>query len=261
MNATSPHWDIYPAIDLRQGRVVRLQRGDPNAETHYYDDPLEAARRWQRAGARWLHVVNLDGALDEPGNANLTALKRILGALDDVRDETSAPGPRIQFGGGIRGESALRLALRLGVSRVVIGTAAVEDAPFVEEAIRTYGPDRVAVGIDARQGSVRTHGWQRTSSVTSTEFALQWADRGLRWCIFTDIARDGMGTGLNVEATADLAAQSGLRVIASGGVDSLNDVARARAAGCSGVIIGRALYDERVSLKEALEIGREPHAG
>ena len=236
-------WTVYPAIDLRRGRVVRLVQGDPGQETKYADDPLSVARRWQEAGAEWVHIVNLDGALDEHSRENLAALERIL-----------TTGLRVQFGGGLRDLKALRQALALGVSRVVVGTAAVEDPALVEEALRTFGPERIAVGIDAREGKVRTHGWREAASMTAVELARQWADKGVRWVIFTDVSRDGMGSGLNVEATAQLAQTTGLNVIASGGVASLEDVRRAYEAGLSGVIIGRALYEGQVALEDALGV-------
>jgi len=270
-------WTVYPAIDLRRGRVVRLMQGDPNQETKYADDPLSVARRWQKAGAEWLHVVNLDGAFDERShkNQNQAALERIL-----------TTGLQVQFGGGLRDLESIRRALEMGVSRVVVGTAAVKDPVLVKAALEILDPERIAVGIDARDGKVRTHGWKETTSMTAVELARQWADKGVRWFIFTDVARDGMGSGLNLEATVQLAQVTGpstsspprvlavaeqapsilrlrsgqassghrLHVIASGGVASLEDVQRAYEAGLSGVIIGRALYEGRVALKDALRV-------
>jgi len=243
-------WDIYPAIDLRHGQVVRLKQGDPNQATTYENDPLRAAQRWQDAGARWIHVVSLDGALDETGQTNQRALERIL-TLDIP----------IQFGGGIRNLDAVRKVLNLGVQRVVIGTAAVENPSVVTRALAEFGPDRVAVGIDARAGLVSTHGWVESTALTATEFALHWAERGLRWTIFTDVARDGMGSGLNIESTTLLAQVSGLNVIASGGVDNLGDVEAAYAAGLSGCIIGRALYEGHVKLEDAIQVGGRNNVG
>lgn len=236
-------WNVYPAIDLRRGRVVRLRQGDPNQETKYGDDPLSVVRRWQEAGATWLHVVNLDGAFDERSQENQAALERIL-----------TTGLRVQFGGGLRDFATLRRALDLGVSRVVVGTAAVENPALVEAALEAFGPERVAIGIDAREGKVRTHGWKQTATLTAVELAQQWAAQGVHWIIFTDVARDGMGSGLNLEATVQLAQVTGLHVIASGGVASLEDVRRAYQAGLSGVIIGRALYEGQVALEDALRV-------
>jgi phosphoribosylformimino-5-aminoimidazole carboxamide ribotide isomerase len=236
-------WNVYPAIDLRRGRVVRLKQGDPKQETKYADDPLAVARRWQDAGAEWLHVVNLDGAFGERGAENRDALARIL-----------STGLKVQFGGGLRDLADVRWALELGASRVVIGTAAVKDPALVEAALAAFGPGRVAVGIDARTGKVQTHGWKEAAPVTAVELAQRWADAGVRWTIFTDVARDGMGRGLNLEATTQLAQKTGLHVIASGGVASLDDVRQTYEAGLSGVIIGRALYEGQVALEDALRL-------
>ena len=237
-------WDIYPAIDLRQGRVVRLMQGDPDRETEYADEPLHVAQRWQAAGTEWLHVVNLDGALDEGGGENLAALERI-----------TTTGLKIQFGGGMRNLESIRQALDLGASRVVVGTAAVENPALVEETLAAFGPEQIALGLDARDGKVRTHGWKEDTGITAVEMGQQWADKGVRWVIFTDVARDGMGMGLNLSATAELAHETGMSVIASGGVASLADVQQTHDAGLSGVIIGRALYEGQVVLEEALRVG------
>mgnify|MGYP001098769547 CR=1 FL=1 len=240
----SRDWTVYPAIDLRRGRVVRLMRGDPEQETRYADDPLSVARRWQEAGSGWLHVVNLDGAFGKLNVENLAALERIL-----------TTGLRVQFGGGLRDLEAIRRALAMGVSRVVIGTAAVKDPALVEAALDAFESERVAVGIDARDGIVQTHGWQEAAPVTAIQLAQRWAGRGVRRVIFTDVARDGTGAGINLPATVQLAQESGLNVIASGGAAGLEDVRRAHEAGLSGIIIGRALYEGRVRLKEALSVG------
>lgn len=234
---------IYPAIDLREGRVVRLAQGDPDRETAYDTQPLAVARRWQTAGAAWLHVVNLDGAFGEGGRKNVTALARIL-----------TTGMRVQFGGGVRDVETVRRVLDMGVTRVVLGTVAVENPAVVEQALADFGPERLALGIDARDGYVRTRGWREAAPLTALELAQQWAALGGRWLIFTDIARDGMGSGVNVEATAALAQATGLSVIASGGVASLDDVRRVKEAGLCGVIIGRALYERRLDLAVALKI-------
>ncbi len=234
---------IYPAIDLREGRVVRLAQGDPDRETAYDTQPLAVARRWQTAGAAWLHVVNLDGAFGEGGRKNVTALARIL-----------TTGMRVQFGGGVRDLETVRRVLDMGVARVVLGTVAVENPAVVEQALADFGPERLALGIDARDGYVRTRGWREAAPLTALELAQQWAALGGRWLIFTDIARDGMGSGVNVEATAALAQATGLSVIASGGVASLDDVRRVKEAGLCGVIIGRALYERRLDLAVALKI-------
>ncbi|MBI4761813.1 MAG: 1-(5-phosphoribosyl)-5-[(5-phosphoribosylamino)methylideneamino]imidazole-4-carboxamide isomerase [Chloroflexota bacterium] len=234
---------VYPAIDLRGGKVVRLKQGDPARQTVYSSDPAETARRWLEAGARWLHVVNLDGAFGESEDANLSALEAILSL-----------GACVQFGGGLRSLEAIARALDLGVSRVILGTLAVEDPALVAQALTRFGTEKIAVGIDARDGLVRTRGWQTDGGVPALDLALQMRTLGLRTVIFTDIRRDGLGGGLNLPATRELAQASGLDAIASGGVHTLEDVRAVKEAGLAGVIIGRALYDGTVELASALKV-------
>jgi phosphoribosylformimino-5-aminoimidazole carboxamide ribotide isomerase len=234
---------LYPAIDLRGGKVVRLKEGDPARMTAYSDDPAETARRWLDAGASWLHVVNLDGAFGESDETNRIALESIL-KLD----------MHVQFGGGIRSMDAIETLLSLGVSRVVLGTIAIENPNVIAEAIQKFGAERIAVGIDARDGLVRTRGWKVDSGISVTDLALHIRTLGLATVIFTDISRDGLGSGLNIAATRELAEVSGFDVIASGGVHTIEDVIAAREANLSGVIIGRALYDGTVDLKEAISV-------
>jgi len=243
---TNEAFIVYPAIDLRRGRVVRLRQGDPDQETTYGNGSLAIARRWQAAGATWLHVVNLDGAFGEAQRANLAALARIL-----------TTGLHIQFGGGLRDLASIRRALNLGVRRVVLGTAAVEDPALLELALEQYGPEQIAVGIDARDGFARIQGWQAASPIKALDLAQRWAEMGGRWLIFTDISRDGMGSGVNVAATAKLASTTGLNVIASGGVSTLDDVQRVQAAELQGIIIGRALYEQQVALADALRLTQQ----
>jgi phosphoribosylformimino-5-aminoimidazole carboxamide ribotide isomerase len=243
-------WEVYPAIDLRQGRVVRLRQGDPAQEAAYGDEPLAIARHWQEAGARWLHAVNLDGAFGEASHENLAALERILGT-----------GLWVQFGGGLRDLGSLRHVLDLGVRRAVLGTAAVEAPALLQAALAAFGPERIAVAIDARRGRVRTHGWQQDTALPALELAGSCARLGVEWLIHTDVARDGMGRGLNVDASCHLAQATGLHVIASGGVACLADVQRAFRAGLSGVVMGRALYEGAVRLEDALSMGRVDDAG
>jgi phosphoribosylformimino-5-aminoimidazole carboxamide ribotide isomerase len=237
------NFTIYPAIDLRHGRVVRLSQGDPDRETSYANQPLHVAQKWQQAGAQWLHVVNLDGAFGEQGVENIHALADI-----------TTTGLRVQFGGGLRSMETLRRALDLGVERVVLGTVAVHNPAFVVEAVAEFGPDCITMGIDARDGVVQVRGWQEATQLKAVDLAKQWVDMGGTWLIFTDISRDGMGSGVNVSATAALANTTGLKVIASGGVGSLVDVKRVMEAGLSGVIIGRALYEDGVNLAQALAL-------
>jgi phosphoribosylformimino-5-aminoimidazole carboxamide ribotide isomerase len=232
---------IYPAIDLRGGKVVRLKEGDPARMTSYSDDPAETARRWLGMGAAWLHVVNLDGAFGEADTANRSALEGILNL-----------GAQVQFGGGMRSVEAVGQALRLGVSRVVLGTIAVEQPHIVRDALKEFSAEKVAVGIDARDGRVRVRGWKDDSSVSAMDLAGQMRHLGLRTVIFTDVSRDGLGSGLNIRTTHELARSSGLEVIASGGAQTLADIQAAHRAGLSGAIIGRALYEGTIDLAEAL---------
>ena len=237
---------IYPAIDLRAGQVVRLQEGDPGRQTNYSDDPSETARHWVEVGAQWLHIVNLDAAFDENDTANQSALRAILGV-------TTKFGTRAQFGGGLRSLRMMERVFDLGVHRVVLGTIAVEEPQIVANALNKFGPEKIAVGIDARDGLVRVRGWQSKSEVLATDLALQMRDLGVNTIVFTDISRDGLGSGLNISSTRALADATGVDVIASGGVHTLDDVTAARQAGFAGVIIGRALYEGTIDMKEALE--------
>lgn len=234
---------IFPAIDLRRGQVVRLMEGDPDRQTNYEADPARAARRWLSAGARWLHVVNLDGAFGEGDAANQAALAAIL----SVAGEFSVP---VQFGGGLRSLEAVTQVLEMGVGRVVLGTAAVEQPELVQAALQRWGVERVAAALDARAGIVQVRGWQQGTARPALELAQQLAGMGLRWLIFTDIARDGLQTGLNVAATAELAKLSRLNVIASGGVAGWEDIHSACLAALSGVIVGKALYEGKFQPEE-----------
>ena len=232
---------VYPAIDLRSGRVVRLAQGDPSRQTVYGHDPAAVARNWLEAGAQWLHVVNLDGAFGEADPANEAALHAIL-----------ATGARVQFGGGLRSMNAITGALQAGVARVMVGTIAIENPALLSEAIARFGPERLGVAIDARAGRVRVKGWATESRLTPIELGEQLRTAGVTTVVFTDIAHDGLGRGLNLEAAQQLAHKAGLSVIASGGAASLDDVRRARTAGLSGIIVGRALYEGQINLAEAI---------
>jgi len=245
---------VLPAIDLRAGRCVRLRQGRPAEETVYDADPAQAARRWVAQGAAWLHVVNLDGAFagdeETPGVLPLN-----LQRLAEIR--RAVPDTPIQFGGGVRSLAAMALALELGATRVVIGTAAVHRPELLSEAVRRFGVDRVVAGIDAREGRVATHGWRQASDVTAEELAMDVRRRGVRRAVYTDISRDGMLRGVAVDETAALARATGLRVIASGGVASPDDVrclVPYAAEGVEGVIVGQALYTGAVSLPELLRL-------
>ena len=236
---------IFPAIDLRGGKVVRLKEGNPSRMTVYSDDPAETALRWLDAGATWVHVVNLDGAFGVKDEENRLALEAILKS-----------GAQIQFGGGLRSLDGVERAIKLGVSRVVLGTIAIEHPELIAAALEIYGEERIAVGIDVRGGLVRVRGWQENSGMSATGLALQMKNIGLHTAIFTDVSRDGLGSGLDVLSSRELAEASGLAVIASGGVRALEDVIAAKQAGLAGVIIGRALYDGTIDLPEAIRIAQ-----
>lgn len=238
---------IYPAIDIRGGKCVRLVQGDYSQETVYHDSPVEAAREWEAQGGQFIHLVDLDGAkAGHPVNEAIIA---------DIAAGVQVP---VQVGGGLRRLEDVERLLSLGVSRVIIGTAAIEDRAFTETVLGKYG-DRVAIGIDARNGYVATRGWLETSEVQAEVLARELAAKGAETFIFTDISRDGMMQGPNVEAIVSLAQASGRTVIASGGVTRTEDLLALsghRADGVGGAIVGKALYTGSISLPEALkEIG------
>lgn len=239
---------IYPAIDIRGGRCVRLTEGRFDAETVFADDPAEMALKWADCGAQWLHLVDLDGALAGEGK-NLPVIERILQSV-------KLP---VQLGGGIRNMQAIDKLLTMGVQRVILGSAAVKNPELVAEACRQY-PGHIAVGIDAKNGDVAIEGWGQGSGVAAMELAKQMASYGVDKIIFTDISRDGMLSGVNAEATAALARACGVEIIASGGVASLEDIRRVKAVetdGVTGCIIGKAIYTGAVDLREALALAKE----
>ncbi|MCA8916077.1 MAG: 1-(5-phosphoribosyl)-5-[(5-phosphoribosylamino)methylideneamino]imidazole-4-carboxamide isomerase [Planctomycetes bacterium] len=232
---------LYPAIDLRRGRVVRLQQGRADAETTYGEDPVEIARDFAAQGAKWLHVVNLDGAFGEAGE-NLAVLRAVCSSVDIP----------VEFGGGLRSREDVQQAFGRGVSRVIIGTAALRDPELVRSLAAEHGA-AVAVGIDARDGMVAVEGWVETSETPAMELARRMVDAGVSRFVYTDIARDGMLVGPDLEGAAKLA-ETGAGVIASGGVGTLEHVnAAAAQPAVEGLIIGKALYEGRFTVREALE--------
>lgn len=234
---------LYPAIDLKGGQVVRLARGEMDRATVYSADPAAQARAFAEAGFAWVHVVDLDGAFaGRPANAE--AVRGILAAV---------PGAKVQLGGGIRTMAVAEAWLAAGVARIILGSAAVKDPGFARDACRAF-PGRVALGIDARDGMVATEGWAEVSDVPAVDLARRFEDAGAAAIITTDIARDGMLTGVNVAATAAMARAVAVPVIASGGVAGVADLVALREAkaGIEGAILGRALYEGRLSPAEAL---------
>ena len=236
---------LYPAIDLKDGRCVRLLKGDFGRETVFNDDPADQAAQFQSQGFEWLHVVDLNGAVE--GRAvNRAGVEAILGAV-------TIP---VQLGGGIRDMAGIEMWLERGLARVILGTAALTDPDLVRQAARAF-PGRVAVGIDARGGRVATQGWFETSDVTAVDLARSFEDAGVAAIVYTDIERDGALRGVNVAATAALARAVGTPVIASGGVAGLDDLRalkREAASGIEGVICGRALYDGKIDPAQALAL-------
>ena len=239
---------LYPAIDLKDGACVRLRRGDMDQATIYATDPAAQARAWQQAGADYLHVVDLNGAFaGRPVNA--VAVAAIIAAA-------TVP---VQLGGGIRDMPGIARWLEAGITRVILGSAAVKTPALVHEACRAY-PGRIAVGIDARDGMVATEGWAETSTTQAHEVALRFEDAGVAAIIYTDIARDGMLQGLNLDATRALADRLSTPVVASGGVGSLADLQALKSmatlakGSIDGVIVGRALYDGRIDLTQAIAL-------
>jgi phosphoribosylformimino-5-aminoimidazole carboxamide ribotide isomerase len=258
----SPFWDvssrsgfrhgveamiIFPAIDLKEGKCVRLEQGVMATATVYSEDPRATARRWQDEGAEWLHVVDLDGAMaKEPRNRE--AVARILEAV-------TIP---VQVGGGVRTLEILAAYVNIGARRVVLGTAALRDPDFVVRACDRF-PGRVVLGIDSRQGRVAVEGWDRTTAVDPVDLARRFESLALAAVVYTDIQRDGMQTGPNLEATRQVARAARLPVIASGGVGRLEDIVALRGLepeGVVGVIVGRALYTGRIRLAEAIALAR-----
>jgi phosphoribosylformimino-5-aminoimidazole carboxamide ribotide isomerase len=237
---------IYPAIDMRGGKCVRLLQGDYDKETVYGDSPFEMAKKFADEGAEWIHMVDLDGARD----GKRVNDKFVIQAAKEL-------GVNIQIGGGIRSEDDINHYLDNGVTRVIIGSIAVSNPEFAEEMVRKYGA-KIAIGLDAKNGFVATHGWLNTSELSAVELGKRFADAGAETFIFTDIATDGTLTGPNVDATRQLALETGKSVIASGGVSSLDDLAalrQLRVDGVSGAIVGKAIYEGRFSVKSALEAG------
>lgn len=239
---------IFPAIDIRGGKCVRLLKGDFAQETVFSDDPAAMARKWQQQGAQFLHLVDLDGALAGKSQ-NLATVRAILSVV-------TIP---VELGGGIRTMANIDEVLALGVRRIILGSVAVHDPDLVKAACAKYG-NRVVVGIDAKDGIVAVDGWGVSGNVQVGSLAKAMAEAGVRTIIYTDIARDGTLEGVNVEATARLARESGVQIVASGGVKSVEDIRALKAYekdGIEGVIVGKSIYMGTLDLQEAIEIAGE----
>ena len=232
---------IYPAIDIKEGKVVQLAQGRFDSATVFGGEPREAAKRWEEAGAKYIHVVDLDAARTGDSDNN-EAIKRII-------ESVSIP---VQVGGGIRNIQKAAEKLQLGASRVIFGTAAIKTPDFVKAAVDMFGDGKVAVSIDARDGLVAISGWAEVSKVSSLKLCLDMRNIGVKNIVYTDIAKDGMMQGPNIAATREVAASTGMNIIASGGVSSMEDIEQLGETGVSGVIIGTAIYEGKIDLREAI---------
>ena len=254
--------EIFAAIDLKNGKCVRLVQGDPKAETIYSEDPATVAETWKTIGVDWLHIVNLDGAFGEAAKS-----AKNVNALQSILDRVSVP---VQFGGGLRTMEDVENALNMGVSRVIIGSMAADRPRQMLDILGRFGPEQVVLGLDVRDGKVATHGWRQLSETDPVMLAQQIHKAGLAHVVYTDISRDGMLSGINIEATVALA-QAGnppdsahrFKVIASGGVAGIEDVYNVKAVesdGVEGLIIGKALYTGKVDLAEAMRVAHDEAA-
>ena len=235
---------IYPAIDIKDGKCVRLLRGSFDDVTVYGDNPAEMARKWESLGGEYIHVVDLDGALKGHG-VNAEAIKEICKAVN-------VP---VQTGGGIRSISDIEAKLECGISRVIIGTKAVSDAEFVKDAVKRYG-DKIVIGIDAKDGMVAIEGWEKTSEYQAVEFAKKMEEIGVKTIIYTDIATDGTLMGPNVDAMREMVNNTNMDIIASGGIGNIEHIKALIPAGVEGVITGRALYTGNINLCDAIKAGK-----
>ena len=238
---------IIPAVDIKNGKCVRLFQGRMDEETVFSDDPAAMAKRWEDEGAEMIHVVDLDGAV-EKSPKNLTSIRKIIESVN----------AHVQVGGGIRNEKTVRMFLDLGIKRVIIGTVAIQEPKLVKDICKAF-PDQIVVGIDSRNGLVAIEGWTKTTQIKSIDLAKQFEDCGVAAINFTDIHRDGMQTGPNIDETRRLAEAVSIPVIASGGVSTIEDIINLmplKAVGVVGVITGRALYSGSLDLKSAIEISK-----
>jgi len=237
--------DVIPAVDIKNGKCVRLFQGKMDSETVFSDDPAAMAKRWADEGAEIIHVVDLDGAI-EKSPQNLESITKIINSVD----------AHIQVGGGIRNQSTIRMFLEIGVKRVIIGTEAIRNPKLVKDACKEF-PGQIVVGIDARNGMVAIEGWTKTTQIKAVDLAIQFEDSGVAAINFTDIHRDGMETGPNIEETRRLAEAVNIPVVASGGISSIEDIRNLiplESVGVVGVITGRALYSGSLNLREAIEV-------
>ncbi len=234
---------LFPAIDIRSGRAVRLKQGDYDQQTVYYEEPYKAAVDFELAGARYIHVVDLDGAK--------AGCPQNIEVIDKIISNVHIP---IEVGGGIRTMEDIETRLSRGVDRVILGTAAVKNPDFLKAAIEKYGPEKIVAGIDARDGVVMISGWEKSGDITAVDLALQMKKIGASTIIYTDISRDGMMVGSNVEKTRELADITGMNIIASGGISSMDDLAELNEAHVYGAVFGKAIYERKINLREAVRL-------
>ncbi len=232
---------LYPAIDLKDGKSVRLKQGEFKEVTVYCDEPYKVARYFEENGASFIHLVDLDGAL-EGHSVNEETIKKIVSSVNIP----------CELGGGIRTMEDIERVLSYGINRVIIGTKAVKEPTFVEEAVKRFGADRIVVGVDAKNGMVAIEGWEKVSDKTALSMCLSMKEMGVKNIVYTDISKDGMLMGPNVMMTQELTEKTGMNIIASGGVSSMEDLRNLNNAGIKGAIIGKAIYENRVNVKEAV---------
>jgi len=236
---------VIPAVDIKGGKCVRLYQGDYNRETVFSEDPVAMALKWQAQGARRLHIVDLDGAASgEPRN---------IAAIEAIVKQTGLP---IQLGGGIRNETTVKKLLDIGIQRVILGTAAIEQPELIRKLCQKYN-EAIIAGIDARDGLVATHGWKKNTTVTALELSQQMAALGIPRVLYTDIKRDGTLTEPNYTAIAEVIDKAKLAVIAAGGISAISHLKKLKEIGVEGAIVGKALYTGNINLKEALAIKEE----
>lgn len=235
---------IYPAVDIRAGKCVRLTQGEFDKQTIYADNPVDMAVKWEQAGAQYLHVVDLDGAR--------SGKSQNIDVISEIAAKIAIP---VQLGGGIRTIATIEDAISRGIKRVILGTSAVKQPELVKQAVNSFG-ENVVIGIDAKDGMVAIEGWEKTSEFKAVDFAKRMESLGIQTIIYTDISRDGMLSGPNLKAMEEMVKAVSIDIIASGGVGKIEDISNLKCVGVSGAIVGRALYTQDVDLKEAIAIAR-----
>ena len=233
---------IYPAVDIKNGKCVRLKQGNFDAVTVYEQNPVIAAKKWIEKGATYLHIVDLDGAKEE-----ISENEQIIAEIAKLSDVP------VQTGGGVRSLKDIERKFQKGVSRVILGTVAVRQPELVKQAVEKFGSDKIVVGIDAKEGYVAIAGWEEISNVSALDLCLKMKEYGVKTIIYTDIAKDGMMSGINLEATKELIEKTGMYIIASGGISNMADLENVQKINAHGVIIGKALYQQTLDLKQVIK--------